>query len=80
MIMKIQPQCWAGSCSSDLTPSLGTLVCCGYGPKKMKKKQKFKLFLFKFEEKLFCSLLHFCLLTIQLIREDSVNPLADFIP
>ena len=27
----------AGSCSSDLTPSLGTSVCCGYGPKKTKK-------------------------------------------
>ena len=24
----------AGSCSSDLTPHLGTSVCCGSGPKK----------------------------------------------
>ena len=24
----------AGSCSSDLIPSLGTSICCGYGPKK----------------------------------------------
>ena len=30
----------AGSCSSDLTPSLGTAICCRYGPKKTKKKKK----------------------------------------
>jgi len=30
----------AGSCSSDLTPSLGTSMCCGCGPKKMQKKKK----------------------------------------
>ena len=24
----------AGSCSIDLTPRLGTSICCGYGPKK----------------------------------------------
>ena len=29
----------AGSCSSDWTPSLGTSICCGYGPKKTKKKK-----------------------------------------
>ena len=28
------PVVWAGSCSSDLTPSLGTSICCGCGPKK----------------------------------------------
>ena len=27
----------AGSCSSDLTPSLGPSTCCGCGPKKKKK-------------------------------------------
>ena len=30
----------AGSCSSDSTPSLGTYVCCKYGLKKLKKKEK----------------------------------------
>ena len=30
----------AGSCSSDLTPSLGTSIGHGYGPKKKKKKKK----------------------------------------
>ena len=30
----------AGSCSSDLTPSLGTSVCLRCGPKKKKKKKK----------------------------------------
>ena len=25
---------WAGSCSSDSTPSLGTSICCRRGPKK----------------------------------------------
>ena len=29
----------AGSCSSDLTPSLGTSLCHGYGPPKEKKKK-----------------------------------------
>ena len=29
----------AGSCSSDLTPSLGTPICRGYSPKKKKKKK-----------------------------------------
>ena len=29
---------WAGSCSSDSTPSLGTSTCCG--PKKRKNKTK----------------------------------------
>ena len=32
----------AGSCSSDLTPSLGTSLCHGYGPKKRGKKKKKK--------------------------------------
>ena len=27
---------WAGSCSSDSAPSLGTSMCHGYGPKKAK--------------------------------------------
>ena len=30
----------ASSCSSDLTPSLGTSTCCTYSPKKPKKKKK----------------------------------------
>ena len=30
----------AGSCRSDSTPSLGTSTCCGYGPKKQKKKKE----------------------------------------
>ena len=30
---------WAGSCSSDLTPGLGTSICREYGPKKQKKKK-----------------------------------------
>ena len=30
----------SGSCSSDLTPSLGTSICLGWGPKKEKKKKK----------------------------------------
>ena len=30
----------AGSCSSDLTPSRGTSICCGCRPKKTKKKKK----------------------------------------
>ena len=29
----------AGSCSSDSTPSLGTSICCKYGPKNQKKKK-----------------------------------------
>ena len=28
---------WGGSYSSDWTPSLGTSICCGCGPKKQKK-------------------------------------------
>ena len=33
----------AGSCSSDSTPSLGTSICPGWGPKKQNKiKNKFK--------------------------------------
>ena len=28
----------AGSCSSNLTPCLGTYICCRCGPKKKKKK------------------------------------------
>ena len=32
----------AGSCSSDQTPSLGTSICCGCGPKKTKDKKKKK--------------------------------------
>ena len=30
---------YAGSNSSDLTPSLGTSICYGHGPKKAKKKE-----------------------------------------
>ena len=30
----------AGSCSSDLTLSLGTSICRGYGPKKKKEYNK----------------------------------------
>ena len=30
----------AGNCSSDATPSLGTSICCRYGPKKQKRKIK----------------------------------------
>ena len=30
----------AGGCSSNSTPSLGTYICCGCGPKKTKKKKK----------------------------------------
>ena len=29
----------ASSCSSDLTPSLGTSMCSGSGPKKQKEKK-----------------------------------------
>ena len=32
----------AGSCSSDLTPSLGTSVCHRCCPKKQKRKENFK--------------------------------------
>ena len=36
---------WAGSCSSNLPPSLGTFVCCGCGPKERnKEKEKGGLF------------------------------------
>ena len=38
----------ADSYSSDLTPSLGTSVCCECGPKKTKTKQKLRLY-FNFE-------------------------------
>ena len=31
---------WAGSCNSDLTPSLGTSICHRGGQKKKKKKKK----------------------------------------
>ena len=30
---------WGSSCSSDLTPSLGTSICHRYGPKKEKHKK-----------------------------------------
>ena len=30
----------AGSCGSDLTPGLGTSICCGWSPEKQKKKKK----------------------------------------
>ena len=30
----------AGSCSSDLTPSLGISICCRCNPKKQKTKNK----------------------------------------
>ena len=33
---------WAGSYSSDSTPSLGTSICRGCSPKKTKKKKKEK--------------------------------------
>jgi len=33
----------ASSCSSDSSPSLGTSICCGCGPKKGKKQNKTKL-------------------------------------
>ena len=33
---------WAGSCSSDLTPSLGTSMHCRCGPRKKRKKEKRK--------------------------------------
>ena len=32
------PAVWAGGCSSDKIPSLGTSICCRRGPKKDKKK------------------------------------------
>ena len=32
----------AGRCSSDLTPSLGSFICLGCGPKKATKKRKKK--------------------------------------
>ena len=31
---------WAGSCSSDSVPVLGTSLCRGYGPNKQKKQEK----------------------------------------
>ena len=33
---------WAGSCSSDLTPSLGTSMCCTYCLKKLEKTKQNK--------------------------------------
>ena len=41
---------WAGSCSSDLTPSLGTSICCQCGPKKKKKKKAKKCLLMYFQK------------------------------
>ena len=35
------PVVWAGSCSSDSIPSLGTSIGHECGPKKQKKKKKF---------------------------------------
>ena len=35
----------AGKCDSDLTPSLGTSMCCGCSPKKTKVKRNFFFFL-----------------------------------
>ena len=32
-----------GSCSSDLTPSLGTSTCCWCGPRKQKRKKKIRM-------------------------------------
>ena len=32
----------AGSCNSDSTPSLGTSICCEYGPKNKIKNSKIK--------------------------------------
>ena len=37
----------AGSCSSDSTPSLGTSICRGCGPKKKKKKIQAFTFILK---------------------------------
>ena len=37
---------WAGSCSSDSTPSLGSFICHGCGPKRQKKKERERLFYF----------------------------------
>ena len=31
---------WAGSCSSDLTPSLGNSICCRCNGKKLNKPKK----------------------------------------
>ena len=33
----------AGSCRSNLTPSLGTSICCRCDPKKEKKKEPLKV-------------------------------------
>ena len=41
--VKVRHCCGCGvdrSCSSSLTPSLGTSICCGCGPKKTKTKNK----------------------------------------
>ena len=45
----------AGSYSFYLTPSLGTPICCGCGPKKAKKKKKVvrKIFFFFFVRGIF---------------------------
>ena len=34
---------YASSCSSDSTPSLGTSICLGHGPKKSKKTKEKKI-------------------------------------
>ena len=34
------PVAQPGSCSSDLTPSLGISICCEFGPKKQNKPKK----------------------------------------
>ena len=52
----------AGSCRSDLTPSLGTSMCCRYGPKKQKKKKEKKeerKYIIEMSPALLISL-HFC--------------------
>ena len=36
------PVVWAVSCSSDSTPSLGTSICCGCGPKTTHTQKKTK--------------------------------------
>ena len=38
------------SCSSDLTPSLGTSLCCRYGPKKKRKSKHNKILRNKLNE------------------------------
>ena len=36
---------WAGSCSSDSTPSLGTSICSGCSPKKQNKNKTYQYWL-----------------------------------